>query len=697
MNLLKLQLTFILLISAIIFISCDLLNPKEEEPDPEPEPSTEVTIGSEGGELKTDDFTLTVPSGAFTSNTSLNLYEEPDTNNFAYGLSKVYRISGIQQDFKMPLKVKIKYSGELSDQSYIIFDRMKNVESIDTSYLAMGSDSYKAEDSSGYLIAYIKPNAETGGLFKINSEIDNVLRAAAGHTKSSEHFTIIHSDYDFNEQSVQFDNLLSYYEEAYNRYLGLGFDYSSLRNPIKLKVYYKWFPRIESDKNGITVYTTKLFPFNEYNLRLFLEHSFLNVYYFDFNKPKFWGSWAVAGWSTKINNLIDFKKYHYRIESNISQIFNGFRHTGNHKFRLLPLVYFLEYISTEYSNSLIATIVNNANDEDNPLYSIVLNTDENILPKYYNHIVSNNNYEGLVDGYFISDEIIEDTVTINSTFSNESITDIFNDFSGKLYKVELANDVPEDQNLIIESGADNFEHVHISVFSYQGNNIEFLGDAESEIEIENIKSYADEGKGFLILITNNQVHEDTDNHQTEITTDFNFNDNRIPEYSRIYFEIKNVKILTQIIHPDGTSRIDTSTVIGNAEGYLFNMTSFTIWENSYEAVWDMEIPNAWSPVYYATLNVDFSSDRSMINKLTYKGERSEPDGSSTSKKEVVIENIPLKSNNKYKLGKDENVCASITNIAKEGKVIWRDGTQTTSKVIGWSCTEESYIEITFYK
>ena len=145
--------------SVILLIIISLISCKEDEPNsPQeeipPEALVEISIGSGGGILETEDFKLTVPAGAFYSTMQLKLYEESETNpSGELGVSKFYCVEGIPENYTAPLDISIKYSSNLTGINYISVGVLDTVKMFDTSFVDIVYDLIEAKESGGILIA----------------------------------------------------------------------------------------------------------------------------------------------------------------------------------------------------------------------------------------------------------------------------------------------------------------------------------------------------------------------------------------------------------------------------------------------------------------------------------------------------------------------------------------------------------------
>ncbi|MBK7174383.1 MAG: hypothetical protein IPH84_14380 [Bacteroidales bacterium] len=99
---------------------------------------------------------MEIPKSCFTSEQEIKVYQSDEQTAFgAESVSGQFYIKGLPDTYSKPLRISIKYSGSLANESYIAFGDYYYCHSpVDTIQL------YKmlpAEDSSGYLVSYISP------------------------------------------------------------------------------------------------------------------------------------------------------------------------------------------------------------------------------------------------------------------------------------------------------------------------------------------------------------------------------------------------------------------------------------------------------------------------------------------------------------------------------------------------------------
>lgn len=133
------------------FISCEKEEPDE---DNKPENISEKTavFDQSGGTLALSGFELRIPKDAFTSETELTVSLLDEQSEFSEDSnSSIYLVEGLPAFIQKPLRIKIQYTGNLSEQNFIAAG--EEAMHISTGEEDIYYDFLQATDSSGYLIA----------------------------------------------------------------------------------------------------------------------------------------------------------------------------------------------------------------------------------------------------------------------------------------------------------------------------------------------------------------------------------------------------------------------------------------------------------------------------------------------------------------------------------------------------------------
>ncbi len=142
-----------LLLSALLalVISCTEKDSTSPEPGDDYTFEGSETIGPGGGTFEIEDFSLSVPAGAFDADYELELYASSEDQPFDESqVTRTFRLEGLPAEYSQPLRVSIKYEGDLIDESFVgqgewAFDAVSG----DT---AVVYRLHAATDSSGHLV-----------------------------------------------------------------------------------------------------------------------------------------------------------------------------------------------------------------------------------------------------------------------------------------------------------------------------------------------------------------------------------------------------------------------------------------------------------------------------------------------------------------------------------------------------------------
>ncbi len=241
-------------------------------------PLATATIGADGGNLTTDNASIEFPANALTDDTEVQLYAEDDLIG-DQGITDSIRIGGLPTQVFGHIAIRLRYTGELDGDSYILIGRpyvdpLTELEQIQYTYLA-------AADSSGFL--YAELTAEKLDLAKRAADpVTDLIFFAVGITGqltrySPEpgppdpgpwHFRIT---YDKNVVS-HMDQLVSVLEEVYAIYLDLGFDFTWSEHPFE-NVEVQVLDEDYSSLTSFHVHTTRRldtdFKLVDYQLKIF--------------------------------------------------------------------------------------------------------------------------------------------------------------------------------------------------------------------------------------------------------------------------------------------------------------------------------------------------------------------------------------------------------------------------------------------
>ena len=143
-----------LVIICLLILSCkedEPTAPEEETPN-ENEILVEATVGPEGGALETEDFKLSIPSGAFDQNEDLKLFIYENDSTPENLSSAEYMIEGIPKYFNESLDLAIKYNGELNGLILVKREMETELSNTDTSLTMMEIELFEITEDDGFIL-----------------------------------------------------------------------------------------------------------------------------------------------------------------------------------------------------------------------------------------------------------------------------------------------------------------------------------------------------------------------------------------------------------------------------------------------------------------------------------------------------------------------------------------------------------------
>ena len=483
-------------------------------------------ISSAGGKLTTDDFSLTVPSGAFNSEAKLELYVSPTYDPFGNdGVSKTFRIEGLPDEYSKPLQVQIKYQGNLSGKSFIALGEDVFIRSLNTTETAY--NLFPATASNGYLVCELPvPEQEKRTYSLTNKTVQDAepgysrttLQAVTGrgtYTSDKKHFEIIYPAFVANEVS----DLADFLEEAYSEFQGMGFSYAARTEwPISVTV-----KDLGPELYGCSACSAwgDNYGYMEFNadkmddlpdMRITAGHEFFHLVQalYDprnrfskakFASPHYWLDEATAVWSEeKFSNESNYcspiRKGHEMAP------FSGMQAGANENAQHYGygMSAMIKYLVNRYGEDVLVDIYEEIHNGAHPIKAISSSTDpfavwwntflnDYVLGKVYTD-VSSALWVGNVSGNFKISSASDTSKTFSATYP---------DLSAKLYTVTLGYP-STNSNAAIKFKVTG-EAAHVTVFKYKPGSIEYLGSATDEVPIYGVKKLTDDKWNLLVLVS----------------------------------------------------------------------------------------------------------------------------------------------------------------------------------------------------
>jgi hypothetical protein len=502
-----------LLIAILFFNTCKENEPTAPEEETPQEVLAEALIGPEGGTLETEDFKLTVPSGAFNQTGELSLYiEEKDSVN-NNSVTPFYVIEGMPENYSAPLQLSLRYAGSTSGILYIEIGTEAEIIDFDTTYIDNIYELFDAVDESGYLkttLPVVSTKSNFGNMGKSWGDKKKITLEGFinGVLESSEHFKIKSVDFPVSKWGQQYQTILEYFESSYNKMKSLGFELDRSDWPkiitIENKVVDLGNIRVYLSQNlkdlSILSHPGLDISGKMYYCEGFLCATILYAYKID---PQYENIiWGISSWTTH-----KYSDYWSSLSDAIWLKYALFRVLNNYENRT-SLAMIMEYLIEHYGMNILNQIMLDVKAGNHPILAITANTSDPKmwLGDFHRSLFRNNlwlervkikdpNYS-MVDfcnKYWSAEFGIEDTTTVIKW------TETYKDLSAKLYRVNLLPGLNEESGLkFTVSGGD----AEISLFKYKGTEIEFITSAEKTDSVGNIKNLADNGYQLIALVSN---------------------------------------------------------------------------------------------------------------------------------------------------------------------------------------------------
>ncbi len=706
-----LTITLILLIS--FGCSDDPSSPSEIE---EEKPTTSATIGSEGGSIGTDDITITIPAGSFTSNQEIAIFEETDDGAFGeHTVSTSFKISGLPDDYSKTIKIKVKSTKVLTGDRFIAV----GTEELDP----LSGDSsivyalYAASDSSGYFIGELPGDNEsshykTSGLLSPTYFLEEIhIKLNQGYKqKNTENFGIVYPpslEGHINAVEDIFESALKIVRND----LEINFAPQAIKGAILLKVQDeivrpKYDPLLGTIFNvSIGAVLADILSNSELKISIGKHLIARELWYMSLPsnvKAAHWFNLATYTWVEKLfTNNPDFQFPQNYPDWGIAP-FNGLRAgAGEYTTDNLPQITMhgigmssvIEYLTKDerYGKAGIGKTYTSISNNILIPAALLQNVDALIAdwwPDFFKEYVGGQIYDRQIS-YFLKKnhaewniESIEDTLKVFR--SSEANIGLYPDLSAKIFKINLEhNKFEETDNMLFSMDAPGgLPGLALVVFGVNKNGeAEYLGTAHAQdFEIPNLKSYSADMKQFIVVLVNCLVTSDDYLGTTNIDlkVEVKKQSELKLDYNRCLVGLKftgNILIDYVVDIPDLYT-----TIVGMSPNTLIGSFSGNTFYGSYNEGGET-----------GSLTVTLNEELNLVTEMSWSG-NIEYSNSSTELGFSAV-NIPISSNldNMYII-KGNHTCNVITDAH------YKNQSETkTSTLIDFSCDEYSYIEILFDK
>ena len=539
----SISLCLLTVLSFVLFQTCtDDKSPTEPEAPPS---IATATIGSGGGILKTDEFELSVPAGAFPIDTKLTLNLVEDENSRLDNIvSKEYMIEGLPQSFSQPLTIKLKYSGKLTDSSYIAVGENGWVSSLNqeiTSYYFLS-----AADSLGYLSANIAPTGNGNSVIG-KSNLTETNNKKYFHIRSAnipiltrgQNFIIYAKSY-FNEAQVH--NIGNYLETAYTKFEELGFDYKR-RTVLPIEVYLEEGLGSGSDGKVYGYYTIALYRaynlINSYNagylrlnadfisdteeMKTTIGHEFFHLVQGlydtrgiwakkDDPPPNYWINEATSTWAEGLFSS-DPKYVSGIFSTSSNMVLYGANDSGGdvadfYGYGMSP---FMKYISEKFGNGVFVKIydeIYKGNKSFSAIDNVIPNPTSSFWDEFIQQYLTYSIYK--LEPQWLTKEaasagrsftIRQDTDTVKTYSEN------FNNLSARLYSVRAVatslTSIDENSQLVFETEGNIIGSIQL--FKENKEESVYLKQGQNSVTLDNFRSITDSGYVIVAAVTNSRL------------------------------------------------------------------------------------------------------------------------------------------------------------------------------------------------
>lgn len=533
----------LLLLSIFLFQTCsDDNSPTEPESSPA---LAEATIGSGGGTLKTDDFELIVPVGAFPIDTKLILsLVENESSRLDNIVSKEFMIEGLPRSFLQPITIKLKYSSELTDSSYIAIGKNVWVSSLNEETISY--HLLPAMDSSGFITTQIAPTDGNNSFLgkstqdKIVTDGVNIYAVSGKDYLSNEkHFKIFYNS-SLNESNVK--NIAAYLETAYTKFQALGFQYDR-RTVWPIEVNLEQGLKTNDGKTTYGLYATVFWSiyniFNSYNagyLRLNADfitdteemkstigHEFFHLVqglydtrsiYDKRSGPSknYWIDEASAVWAEGLFSS-DPKYVSGVFATSANMVLYGSNDSGGDyaNFYGYGMSSFMKYISVKFGNGVIVKIYNEifkGHYSFSAIDSAIPKPTSSFWDEFIQQYLTYSIYK--LEPQWLTLEaasagrsftIKEDTDTVKIYSEN------FNDLSARIYSVRTVasslKSIDENSQLVFETEGNMIGNIEL--FKENKEESVFLKQGENSVTLDNFRSITDAGYVIIAAVTNSRL------------------------------------------------------------------------------------------------------------------------------------------------------------------------------------------------
>jgi hypothetical protein len=616
-----------MIISLLFVIVCED-NPASSKKKPQAEATR--TVDNEGGVLETDDVALTVPSGAFSEPAELAVYMD-ETDDFSGNeVTQSIVIQGLPVTFTKPLKLALKYSGELSNESFIAMGIKNPFSLVDDSTIVYSM--LPAEDSSGFLICEIPPQdyGEIGLSKGIHFGRDTPagifrFRGVSNYQPNNElgKFTI-YCPSDMESYVPEIKQMLESCYKTIAEELGFSWDWYDFLWPVQVNVIASEdmanrFLHANSIFGGELTFNDDTYYLININKSSLLNGqmnsikqdvgkelvlSVLQLYSGSILKiykdlDYYWVAHAIYYWSEEFFTDPASFTAPRRFVHNEMMPFIGLCAGARHNYYTVQrhgrgMSAVIKYLSdgSSYGIKGPAKTFEMIRSGTPPPSALIYTTDRMLAewwPGFFHDYVAGDVYH--VDGsFFLGDEIISRTWTIDDEQDTEHIfssSDLggYDDLSAKQFLVNLNySEFDNADNLLIdaESTGANDDGVAVIVFGVKNDDLHFLGESingDAAVELEDLKDYYDNNWRQFLIVVVNSLGEPPFDGKSHIDLKLEVKQSSPPVFTSCKIRLKCHRFYIREYQSGQTDYYDTDNSLENATYHEGSFTGNTFTSN----------------------------------------------------------------------------------------------------------------------
>lgn len=703
---------FILIVLFLLFSIMGCSDDPSSPPEEEYKPTTSATIGSSGGTVGNDDILITVPAGAFSLETEIAIFNDPYETAFGENaVSNYYKITGIPDDYSKPIKLKMKYSGDLSEQSYLaVGSKSYDLVNGDSSIV---HELYTASDSSGYLISELPvynnlslpKSSVTSGSHGIFDEV--YVNLASGYkTKITQNF------------NIQYPGSTEQYVEVAEEI------FEGALNIIRSDLEVNYFP---NDTKGFVVIKVQEKPVKgKYELHQIAKSLFnvsLEAIITDVvsngdlryrtagsllerelwyratqtnSSAAIWYIYAVYSWMEELFTSDSNYKNPKSFPEYAITPFNGLRadkgenSEANFDLNLqhgIGMSSVIKYLTDDerYGKVGIGKTFGGVSQSVLTTASLLNSMDALLAdwwPDFLKEYVGGNIYDVPI-GYFLDNK--SQSWEINSIEDTSRLFSItYPDLSAKMFEINLNYQPPDTsyKMLLSMDAPSGLDGLALIMFGIKNGEPEYLETAHAQdFEIPNLKSYYDDGMTqFLAVLVNCLVT--SDDYLGESDIDLTIKIKRKMDYN-VCNAIMAIPIEMRTYNPDtGEESFSTQTGLPNTNPKAIGSFDGNTWTGYFNE-------DGWSGQLVATLNENYTMVTNMDFTYQYNDERDK------FTMGYSFTNIPIHpwDPGLYILyyRDDPNLCSHVSNVVYNSQ----SGSVSRTLYSGPNCDDDSWAYIRF--